>query len=148
MIPWWKLVYQTGCRSSKWLGQIKFSSEMRLQVHRQQIKHWFSPRIVLWDNLQDAAMIGNKTQRGFPVIFSQNSGSPSWNFDEFGTHSASDKPEELMNKQVQAGKAKNFSEAFDVVFSRPGASKFYFASWMLGRKQEFFGSFWAAEIVL
>lgn len=53
-----------------------------------------------------------------------------------------------MNKQVQAGKAKNFSEAFDVVFSRPGASKFYFASWMLGRKQEFFGSFWAAEIVL
>ena len=105
---------------------------MRLQVHRQQIK---------WDNLQDAAMIGNKTQRGFLVIFSQNSGSLSWNFDEFGTRSASDQPEELMNKQVQAGKAKNFSEAFDVVFSRPGASKFYFASWMLGRKQEFFGVF-------
>eukprot|EP00434_Breviolum_minutum_P010381 symbB.v1.2.009156.t3/scaffold548.1/size229490/16 len=38
-------------------------------------------------------------------------------------------PFELMNKQVQAGKAKNFSEAFDIVFSRPGASKFYFASW-------------------
>lgn len=38
-------------------------------------------------------------------------------------------PFELMNKQVQAGKAKNFSEAFDVVFSRLGASKFYFASW-------------------
>ena len=46
-----------------------------------------------------------------------------------------------MNKQVQAGNAKNFSEAFDVVFSRPGASKFYFASWMLGQKHEFFGSF-------
>lgn len=38
-----------------------------------------------------------------------------------------------MNKQVQAGKAKNFSEAFDVVFNRPGASKFYFASWTVGR---------------
>eukprot|EP00438_Fugacium_kawagutii_P016642 Skav205662 [mRNA] locus=scaffold458:317293:332839:+ [translate_table: standard] len=38
-------------------------------------------------------------------------------------------PFELMNKQVQAGKARNFSEAFDVVFNRPGASKFYFASW-------------------
>lgn len=38
-------------------------------------------------------------------------------------------PFELMNKQVQAGNAKNFSEAFDVVFSRPGASKFSPASW-------------------
>lgn len=44
-----------------------------------------------------------------------------------------DQNQELMNKQVQAGKAKNFSEAFDIVFSRPGASKFYFASWTLGQ---------------
>ena len=46
-----------------------------------------------------------------------------------------DQNQELMNKQVQAGKAKNFSEAFDIVFSRPGASKFYFASWTLGQLQ-------------
>ncbi|CAK8994707.1 D-3-phosphoglycerate dehydrogenase (PGDH) [Durusdinium trenchii] len=38
-------------------------------------------------------------------------------------------PFELMNKQVQSGRAQNFSEAFEVVFSRPGASQFYFASW-------------------
>lgn len=38
-------------------------------------------------------------------------------------------PFELMNKQVQAGYAKGFEEAFDIVFSRPGAARYYLASW-------------------
>eukprot|EP00929_Paragymnodinium_shiwhaense_P013698 TRINITY_DN121541_c0_g1_i1.p1 TRINITY_DN121541_c0_g1~~TRINITY_DN121541_c0_g1_i1.p1 ORF type:complete len:690 (+),score=88.67 TRINITY_DN121541_c0_g1_i1:46-2115(+) len=38
-------------------------------------------------------------------------------------------PFELMNKQVQAGKAKDFAGAADIVFGQPGAAKFYFASW-------------------
>ncbi|CAJ1450009.1 unnamed protein product [Effrenium voratum] len=38
-------------------------------------------------------------------------------------------PFELMNKQVQAGQAKDFSEAFENVFQRPGAVRFYFAAW-------------------
>ena len=37
--------------------------------------------------------------------------------------------QELMNKQVQAGYAKGFQEAFDLVFSRPGAARYYLASW-------------------
>lgn len=38
-------------------------------------------------------------------------------------------PFELMNKQVQAGYAKGFEEAFGIVFSRPGAARYYLASW-------------------
>lgn len=34
-----------------------------------------------------------------------------------------------MNKQVQAGQAKDFSEAFENVFQRPGAVRYYFAAW-------------------
>ena len=37
--------------------------------------------------------------------------------------------QELMNKQVQAGYASGFQEAFEIVFSRPGAARYYLASW-------------------
>lgn len=38
-------------------------------------------------------------------------------------------PFELMNKQVQTGRAASMAEAFEVVFQRPQAQRFYFASW-------------------